>query len=169
MVFIDCDKEPVQSYYDRAVTLAKKGGVIAVDNVLWYGRVNKAIEPGDNATVAIAGVNRIIKNDSRVSATMLPCAESPPLPVASMPPDAVRLTAAYWLMESCPLPSVMVPAYSSSAPLVVPGATVKVAAAELSKMSAPAEIVVVPPSLLNPRIARAWSASVPAMLKVPVP
>src|SRR5262249_11849949 len=38
-VFIDADKENYLNYYERALTLVRPGGLIAVDNVLWSGRV----------------------------------------------------------------------------------------------------------------------------------
>ena len=38
-VFIDADKENYAGYYERALELLRAGGLIAVDNVLWSGRV----------------------------------------------------------------------------------------------------------------------------------
>src|SRR6185312_501904 len=40
--FIDADKENYSDYYDRVFQLVRRGGVIAVDNVLWHG---KTIDP----------------------------------------------------------------------------------------------------------------------------
>jgi len=37
--FIDADKTGYSAYYERALTLVRTGGLIAVDNTLWEGRV----------------------------------------------------------------------------------------------------------------------------------
>jgi caffeoyl-CoA O-methyltransferase len=70
-VFIDADKTNYANYYERALVLLRPGGLIGVDNVLWYGRV---IDPsfGDPDTLAIRAFNEQIKNDDRVWLSMLP-------------------------------------------------------------------------------------------------
>lgn len=42
--FIDADKRGYLSYFESCLKLVRKGGVIAIDNVLWYGRVAAAEE-----------------------------------------------------------------------------------------------------------------------------
>src|SRR4029453_10833360 len=37
--FIDADKTNYQNYYERALQLLRAGGLIAIDNTLWSGRV----------------------------------------------------------------------------------------------------------------------------------
>ena len=37
--FIDADKNNYDTYYEHALQLVKQGGLIAIDNVLWGGRV----------------------------------------------------------------------------------------------------------------------------------
>ena len=37
--FIDADKANYEAYYERCLTLLRRGGVIGIDNVLWGGRV----------------------------------------------------------------------------------------------------------------------------------
>uniref|UniRef100_A0ACB8ETW8 Uncharacterized protein n=1 Tax=Sphaerodactylus townsendi TaxID=933632 RepID=A0ACB8ETW8_9SAUR len=37
--FIDADKESYNDYYEKCLQLIRKGGIIAIDNVLWHGRV----------------------------------------------------------------------------------------------------------------------------------
>jgi len=39
MAFIDADKENYSNYYEAILPLIRQGGLIAVDNVLWSGRV----------------------------------------------------------------------------------------------------------------------------------
>ena len=69
-VFIDADKQNYISYYEMALRLLRKGGVIAVDNTLWSGAVAdpENIEPG---TRAIRRFNEMVKQDSRVSKSLL--------------------------------------------------------------------------------------------------
>ncbi|MDQ6910809.1 MAG: methyltransferase, partial [Actinomycetota bacterium] len=48
------------------------GGLIAVDNVLWSGRVlNAGAEDADEDTRAIAEFNDFVRNDARVVCVML--------------------------------------------------------------------------------------------------
>jgi len=73
-IFIDADKVNYDVYYELGLQLLRKGGVIAVDNVLWSGRV---IDPSNNDpdTVAIRQLNQKLKNDRRVSITIVPIAD----------------------------------------------------------------------------------------------
>lgn len=70
-VFIDADKQNYIKYYEMALRLLRKGGLIAVDNTLWSGAVADPdnIEPG---TRAIRRFNEMLKNDTRVSQSLLP-------------------------------------------------------------------------------------------------
>jgi caffeoyl-CoA O-methyltransferase len=70
-VFIDADKTNYENYYERALVLLRPGGLIAVDNVLWYGRVIDA-SCDDPDTRAIRAFNAQMKGDSRVWLSMLP-------------------------------------------------------------------------------------------------
>ena len=69
--FIDADKANYCNYYERALTLIHRHGVIAVDNVLWHGRV---IDPAwnDADTLAVRDFNRRVRDDPRVFSSMLP-------------------------------------------------------------------------------------------------
>lgn len=69
-VFIDADKQNYIKYYEMALSLLRRGGIIAVDNTLWSGAVAdpENIEPG---TRAIRRFNDMLKEDSRVSKSLL--------------------------------------------------------------------------------------------------
>lgn len=70
-VFIDADKENYGNYYERALKLLRPGGVIAVDNVLWSGRVaDNSVNDAD--TRAIRDFNEKVHGDERVWLSMLP-------------------------------------------------------------------------------------------------
>ena len=69
--FIDADKENYLNYFQRALALVRRGGVIAIDNVLWGGSVCDP-DDSDASTVAIRKLNRFLHNDERVDLTMLP-------------------------------------------------------------------------------------------------
>ena len=69
--FIDADKINYQHYFEKSLALVRKGGIIAIDNVLWGGRVldNSDMEP---ATKAIREFNVNLNQDKRVSISMIP-------------------------------------------------------------------------------------------------
>ena len=67
--FIDADKKNYSAYYDRCFDLLRSGGVIAVDNVLWSGRV---LDPEDDDSRAIAAFNQKVRSDARVEHVLLP-------------------------------------------------------------------------------------------------
>jgi len=69
--FIDADKANYQQYYDRMLKLLRPGGVVAVDNVLWSGRVLDKADRSED-TQAIRAFNRSLHQDERVDLSMLP-------------------------------------------------------------------------------------------------
>ena len=69
--FIDADKGNYPAYYEKCLKLVRKGGVIAIDNVLWGGSVIDS-ERNDEDTKAIRKLNEFIANDKRVSLSMVP-------------------------------------------------------------------------------------------------
>jgi len=69
--FIDADKANYSLYYEQALTLLRMGGLMAVDNVLWGGKVANP-QANDEATVAIRELNEKIFQDKRVALSMLP-------------------------------------------------------------------------------------------------
>jgi len=72
--FIDADKGNYPNYYERALTLLRPGGLVAVDNVLWSGRVADPQET-DKRTIAIREFNQKLHQDKRVKISMLPVAD----------------------------------------------------------------------------------------------
>ncbi len=69
--FIDADKVNYDDYYERVLLLLRPGGLAAIDNVLWKGKVVEAA-PGDPDTQAIQALNAKLKHDSRVTISLLP-------------------------------------------------------------------------------------------------
>jgi|SRR5690606_5853268 len=70
-VFIDADKENYSAYYEAALKLLRVGGVIAVDNVLWSGRVlDSSVQ--DSATAALREFNSKLQQDQRIAISLLP-------------------------------------------------------------------------------------------------
>ena len=73
-IFIDADKENYDGYYERSLKLLRTGGLIAVDNVLWSGRVLESGEY-DPDTSAIKAFNAKLLNDDRIFLSMVPIAD----------------------------------------------------------------------------------------------
>jgi predicted O-methyltransferase YrrM len=70
--FIDADKNNYAAYYDRCFQLVRQGGLILVDNVLWYGRVADPAMDEDKRTQAIKQLNQQIYHDDRVQISLIP-------------------------------------------------------------------------------------------------
>ena len=68
MAFIDADKENYSNYYDAIFPLIRPGGLMAIDNVLWSGRV---LDPKDNSDKAIHELNEKVVRDNRVESVIL--------------------------------------------------------------------------------------------------
>jgi len=73
--FLDADKKEYTQYYEKCLQLLRPGGLIAIDNALWGGKVTMP-EPDDLAERkrinAIKHVNDFISNDNRVNNVLLP-------------------------------------------------------------------------------------------------
>ena len=72
--FIDADKGNYANYYDRAIQLVRSGGLIAIDNVLWSGRVADPTDQ-DKITNTIRAFNTKVAQDDRVFVSVLPIAD----------------------------------------------------------------------------------------------
>jgi caffeoyl-CoA O-methyltransferase len=69
--FIDADKGNYLAYYERCLTLLRRGGLIAVDNTLWSGDVaNPDNQKSD--TASLRRFNEALHRDERVDLAMLP-------------------------------------------------------------------------------------------------
>jgi caffeoyl-CoA O-methyltransferase len=74
LAFIDADKSEYEAYYEELLPRLRPGGVIAVDNTLWSGRVVDA-EPGDANTESIKRFNDLVSGDDRVDSYILPVSD----------------------------------------------------------------------------------------------
>ncbi|MGH6952984.1 MAG: class I SAM-dependent methyltransferase [Alphaproteobacteria bacterium] len=69
--FIDADKTEYEGYFERCLALLRPGGVAAVDNVLWDGKVaDSAVS--DRGTRAIRAFNQKLHGDDRVDLSLVP-------------------------------------------------------------------------------------------------
>lgn len=72
--FIDADKSQYDAYYELALQLVRRAGLIAIDNMLWHGTVLEE-ENRDPDVLAIRTLNEKIHADSRVISVLLPIAD----------------------------------------------------------------------------------------------
>jgi caffeoyl-CoA O-methyltransferase len=72
--FVDADKTSYSAYYEELLERLRPGGLLAVDNVLWSGKV---VDPKDQSesTCAIRTLNDRVAGDERVDAVILPIAD----------------------------------------------------------------------------------------------
>jgi predicted O-methyltransferase YrrM len=69
--FIDADKPNYDGYVERALRLVRAGGLIAIDNTLWDGRVaEQSVQ--DESTQAIRALNEMLRTDERVDLALTP-------------------------------------------------------------------------------------------------
>lgn len=71
LMFIDADKENYSAYYEAGLKLVRRGGVIMIDNVLWGGSVADPAKQ-DADTQAIRALNSALRDDERVSLSLVP-------------------------------------------------------------------------------------------------
>jgi predicted O-methyltransferase YrrM len=74
IAFIDAKKSDYIKYYEYCYTLVKAGGVILIDNTLFYGEVAMK-NPSKNFVKSIQEFNQYIYNDVRVEMSLLPIAD----------------------------------------------------------------------------------------------
>jgi predicted O-methyltransferase YrrM len=71
LVYIDADKKRYDIYYESALKLVRRGGVIAIDNVLWGGAVADP-ENRTHQAEALRALNAKLLCDQRISLSLLP-------------------------------------------------------------------------------------------------
>ena len=69
--FIDADKASYDVYYESALVLVRRHGLIAFDNVLWRGSVLDG-DTRDRDVVALRALNQKLHTDGRVASVLLP-------------------------------------------------------------------------------------------------
>ena len=69
--FVDADKRGYWEYYEKLLRLVRPGGLIAIDNVLWYGKVADP-DVADKQTIAIREFNAKVAADERVTHCTVP-------------------------------------------------------------------------------------------------
>lgn len=67
-IFLDGDKLHYPTYYEHLLAKLTPGGLLVVDNCLWWGRVGESKDP---RTDAIHQLNLTVAQDPRVSSTLL--------------------------------------------------------------------------------------------------
>lgn len=73
LAFIDADKESYPYYFEKVLELLRPGGVMLVDNVLWYGKVMLEEEDKkDPSTKILKEFNDMVTTDNRVESIILP-------------------------------------------------------------------------------------------------
>ena len=71
IIFIDADKSNYQNYYDEAIGIIKKNGLIIIDNVLWHGEVADE-NNNDKLTNIIRDFNKYVKKDKKTEQVIIP-------------------------------------------------------------------------------------------------
>lgn len=69
--FIDADKTSYTTYYESLLQLVRPGGLIAIDNTLWSGKVADA-DAGDSDTAALREFNDTLHRDERIDLSLVP-------------------------------------------------------------------------------------------------
>jgi predicted O-methyltransferase YrrM len=71
LVFIDANKKDYDIYYEHALQLVRAGGLIAIDNIFWGGRVLDQLDQ-EKSTLALRALAKKLHNDDRINLSILP-------------------------------------------------------------------------------------------------
>lgn len=75
MVFIDADKANYANYYEKALVLLRRGGLAAVDNVLWGGEVADPAIVDDETVMRLREFNARLHADERIDLGLIPAGD----------------------------------------------------------------------------------------------
>ena len=82
LVLLDAEKTEYEEYLEQALRLLRPGGVLAVDNALWHGRVADPAQR-DAITTAVRELGKRVRTNRRLVPAMLPCGDGLLVAVAS--------------------------------------------------------------------------------------
>jgi predicted O-methyltransferase YrrM len=71
LVLVDADKSAYAVYYQQALRLLRRGGVVAFDNALWHDRVADPSQR-DTDTVTLRDLGKSVRDDDRLVSALLP-------------------------------------------------------------------------------------------------
>ena len=74
LVFVDADKTAYGVYYEQALRLLRRGGVMAFDNALWHDRVADPSQR-DPDTSTLRELNKTVRDDKRLIPALLPVSD----------------------------------------------------------------------------------------------
>jgi caffeoyl-CoA O-methyltransferase len=77
-VFIDAEKVEYREYYEKSLQLIRPGGLIAIDNVFWCGRVIDPDFDQDESTIAIREFNQHLHSDKQINLSLVAIADELP-------------------------------------------------------------------------------------------
>ena len=80
LIFIDADKRNYAAYYEQGLALLRLGGLMVIDNVLWFGKVAET-EVTDVKTVSLREFNAQLASDQRVQVSVIPLGDGMTLAV----------------------------------------------------------------------------------------
>ena len=69
--FIDADKPQYDLYYEQSLNLLRSGGLLALDNCLWGGKVADP-QNQEEETSALRQITKKVHEDTRVDASLIP-------------------------------------------------------------------------------------------------
>lgn len=71
LIFVDADKGSYVTYYGQAMNLLRPGGLLIMDNVLWYGKVADP-DNNENLTVSVRKFNDFLSQQKDVEISTIP-------------------------------------------------------------------------------------------------
>jgi predicted O-methyltransferase YrrM len=71
LVFVDADKASYPAYVEHGIRLLRRGGILALDNVLWH---DKVADPAarDATTGTLRDLGKSLRDDERLITNLLP-------------------------------------------------------------------------------------------------